>query len=70
MKNDFLVIGSNSFSGAYFIKYLLEKGHNVTIIANDEFFDWDPRMVCDSIKLGQLFSIDSVLENIFGPNLR
>ena len=29
MKNKFLVIGSNSFSGAQFIKYLLENGNNV-----------------------------------------
>jgi dTDP-glucose 4,6-dehydratase len=26
MKNNFLVIGSNSFSGAYFVKYLVERG--------------------------------------------
>ena len=36
MKNNFLVIGSNSFSGAYFIKYLLEKGHNVIGISRSE----------------------------------
>ena len=29
MPNKFLVIGSNSFSGAQFIKYLLENGNNV-----------------------------------------
>jgi dTDP-glucose 4,6-dehydratase len=29
MKQIFLVIGSNSFSGAYFVKYLLENGHTV-----------------------------------------
>jgi dTDP-glucose 4,6-dehydratase len=29
MSNKFLVIGSNSFSGAQFIKYLLENGNNV-----------------------------------------
>ena len=29
MGNNFLVIGSNSFSGAQFIKYLLENGNNV-----------------------------------------
>ena len=29
MKQNFLVIGSNSFSGAYFVKYLLENGHGV-----------------------------------------
>ena len=36
MRNNFLVIGSNSFSGAYFIKYLLEKGHNVIGISRSE----------------------------------
>jgi len=36
MKNNFLVIGSNSFSGAYFTKYLLEKGHNVCGISRSE----------------------------------
>ena len=36
MKNNFLVIGSNSFSGAYFIKYLLEKGHDVIGISRSE----------------------------------
>ena len=29
MGNNFLVIGSNSFSGAQFIKFLIENGHNV-----------------------------------------
>jgi dTDP-glucose 4,6-dehydratase len=29
MKQNFLVIGSNSFSGAYFVKYLLENNHGV-----------------------------------------
>jgi dTDP-glucose 4,6-dehydratase len=29
MKKKFLVIGSNSFSGAYFVKYLLENDHEV-----------------------------------------
>ena len=29
MKKPFLVIGSNSFSGAYFVKYLLENSHGV-----------------------------------------
>jgi dTDP-glucose 4,6-dehydratase len=29
MKKTFLVIGSNSFSGAYFVKYLLENDHGV-----------------------------------------
>ena len=29
MPNKFLVIGSNSFSGAQFIKYLLENDNNV-----------------------------------------
>jgi dTDP-glucose 4,6-dehydratase len=29
MKRPFLVIGSNSFSGAYFAKYLVENGHEV-----------------------------------------
>lgn len=29
MKQNFLVIGSNSFSGAYFVKYLLENNHCV-----------------------------------------
>jgi dTDP-glucose 4,6-dehydratase len=29
MNERFLVIGSNSFSGAYFVKYLLENGHRV-----------------------------------------
>jgi dTDP-glucose 4,6-dehydratase len=29
MKQNFLVIGSNSFSGAYFVKYLLENSHGV-----------------------------------------
>ena len=36
MKNNFLIIGSNSFSGAYFIKYLLEKGHDVIGISRSE----------------------------------
>lgn len=36
MKNNFLVIGSNSFSGAYFTKYLLEKGHNVFGVSRSE----------------------------------
>ena len=36
MKNNFLVIGSNSFSGAYFVKYLLEKGHDVIGISRSE----------------------------------
>ena len=36
MKNNFLVIGSNSFSGAYFIKYLLEKGNDVIGISRSE----------------------------------
>ena len=36
MKNNFLVIGSNSFSGAYFIKYLLEKGHSVCGISRSK----------------------------------
>ena len=36
MKNNFLVIGSNSFSGAYFTKYLLEKGHNVCGISRSK----------------------------------
>ena len=36
MKNNFLVIGSNSFSGAYFIKYLLDKGHNVCGISRSK----------------------------------
>ena len=36
MKNNFLVIGRNSFSGAYFTKYLLEKGHNVCGISRSK----------------------------------
>lgn len=32
----FLVIGSNSFSGAYFVKHLLEKGHRVVGVSRSE----------------------------------
>lgn len=36
MNNTFLVIGSNSFSGAQFIKYLLKSGHKVIGLSRSE----------------------------------
>ena len=36
MNNKFLVIGSNSFSGSQFIKYLLEKGNKVIGVSRSE----------------------------------
>jgi dTDP-glucose 4,6-dehydratase len=36
MKENFLVIGSGSFSGAYFVKYLLESGHAVLGVSRSE----------------------------------
>ena len=36
MKNQFLVIGSNSFSGSQFIKYLLENNNNVIGVSRSE----------------------------------
>jgi len=36
MKNRFLIIGSNSFSGAYFANFLLKKGHDVIGISRSE----------------------------------
>ncbi len=38
-KCEFLVIGSNSFSGATFISYLLEKGHNICGISRSSEAD-------------------------------
>jgi dTDP-glucose 4,6-dehydratase len=36
MSHRFLVIGSNSFSGAYFVKYLLASGHEVLGVSRSE----------------------------------
>ena len=51
MPNKFLVIGSNSFSGAQFIKYLLENGNNVIGVSrsneiNDVYlpYKWENKM--------------------------
>ena len=36
MNKNFLVIGSNSFSGAYFVRYLLEHGHGAIGVSRSE----------------------------------
>ena len=36
MPRRFLVIGSNSFSGAHFVKYLLDRGHHVVATSRSE----------------------------------
>lgn len=50
-------------------KYLSKKGHKVTLIANEEFFKWDPPILCDKINLKHLLDTKFICKSIFGKNL-
>ena len=49
-------------------RYLKIQGHDVTMIANDEFFDLDSDLNTDKIKLGKIFSFDFLFKNLFGSS--
>ena len=48
--------------------YLSKKGNEVTVIANDEFFEWEIPMNCEYIKLGCINNIDFVINNVLGSS--
>ena len=50
-------------------KYLSKKGHNVVLIANEEFFTWDAPLNCDKINLKKLLDPNFLVKGIFGKNL-
>ena len=50
-------------------KYLSKKGHNVVLIANEEFFTWDIPVTCDKISLKNLFDYNFLIKKIFGKKL-
>jgi glycosyltransferase involved in cell wall biosynthesis len=50
-------------------RYLSKKGHKVTLIANEEFFKWDPPIICDKINLKHLLDTEFICKSIFGKNL-
>lgn len=50
-------------------KYLSKKEHKVTLIANEEFFKWDPPINCDKINLKHLLDTKFICKSIFGKSL-
>lgn len=68
-----LIIISEPHGGSETVVYNLQKyfsngGHKVTIIANDEFFYWDPPIICEKINLGPLLDFGFLIKRIFGLN--
>lgn len=66
-----LVIISVPGGGAETVVYnlhnhLSKKGHKVTLIANEEFFTWDPPINCDKINLKHLLDPKFIIKSIFG----
>jgi glycosyltransferase involved in cell wall biosynthesis len=49
--------------------YLSKKGHKVTLIANEEFFAWDPPINCDKINLKHLLDPNFLIKRIFGKRV-
>jgi len=49
--------------------YLSKKGHNVILIANEEFFSWDTPIKCDKISLKHLFDFNFMIKRIFGKRV-
>jgi len=49
--------------------YLSKKRHRVTLIANEEFFAWDPPITCDKINLKCLLDPNFMIKRIFGKRL-
>jgi len=49
--------------------YLSKKGHNVVLIANEEFFTWDTPITCDKINLKHLSDPNFMIKRIFGKRL-
>jgi len=70
MSRRFLVIGSNSFSGAQFIKYLLQRRHNVLGVSRSEEpnsallpYTWQPYQ--DNFRFHQIDLNSQLLELVF-----
>ena len=69
-----LVILSSGGGGAETVvyelqKYLSKKGHNVTLITNEEFFSWYPPITCNKINLKHLLDPNFIIKRILGVNI-